>query len=262
LLALLAWIANTRDLVLGALGMLSYALGLGTLFWIVGTFAIVLPKSGRWMEMVKSVFGIGLCVMALYWIRDLVPGFREVFGHHGLAPAISLGALAIGVAIGAIHLDYHDPALKTRVRKTLGIVLATMGLFGVVTWLVTPPPTAASDRPQLVWREDFQAALAEARAQRRPFIIDFGASWCQACGELERRTFRDARVIEEGARFVAVRVDLSPGRDTPEKRELLRSYNQRGLPLVVLHDSEGREVHRVTQFVDADEFLGLLRDVH
>jgi thiol:disulfide interchange protein len=56
-------------------------------------------------------------------------------------------------------------------------------------------------------------------------------------------------------------VDLSPGKDSPAKQELLRSYNQRGLPLVVLHDRSGREVGRVTNFVKAPEFLALMRDV-
>jgi thiol:disulfide interchange protein DsbD len=261
LLALLAWISNTGDVLLGALGMLCYALGLGTLFWVVGTFAIVLPKSGRWTEMVKSIFGIGLCVMALYWIRDLIPGLREVLGHTWLVLAISVGAAVVGLGIGAVHLDYHDPSPVKRARKTLGIAMTTVGLFGVVVWVVTPPAIASSDRPRLVWREDFREALAEARAARRPYIVDFGASWCQACGELERHTFTDPRVVAEGARFIAVHVDLSPGRDTSEKRELLRGYNQRGLPLVVLHDSDGREVHRVTRFVEPDEFLAMMRQV-
>jgi thiol:disulfide interchange protein len=48
---------------------------------------------------------------------------------------------------------------------------------------------------------------------------------------------------------------------TPASRALLASYNQRGLPLVVLHDREGTEVHRVTEFVEAAELLELMHDV-
>ena len=61
--------------------------------------------------------------------------------------------------------------------------------------------------------------------------------------------------------FVAVHVDLSPGHDLTDGRALLASYEQRGLPLVVLHDSQGREVHRVVEFVEPDELLGLMQDV-
>ena len=93
-------------------------------------------------------------------------------------------------------------------------------------------------------------------------MVDFGASWCGACGELERNTFTDPRVRAEGGRFVAVHIDLSPGVDSPDRRALLASYEQRGLPLVVLHGSDGREVHRVVQFVEPDALLALMQDVH
>ncbi|AKF05282.1 Cytochrome c-type biogenesis protein DsbD [Sandaracinus amylolyticus] len=260
LLALLAWIGNTGNVGIGAGAMFVYALGLGTLFWVVGTFAVSLPKSGRWMEMVKSVFGIVLCVMALYWIKDLIPGLMDAFERSWLVLAIALGVAAIGLAVGAVHLDFHEPSNAVRGRKALGIVLTTVGSFATLAWVLTPTLSGTGGEG-LTWREDFQAAVAEARDQGRPYIVDFGASWCQACGELERNTFTDPRVVEEGSRFVAVHVDLSPGQDTPEKRALLRQYAQRGLPLVVLHASDGREVHRVTQFVEAEEFLSLMQQV-
>jgi thiol:disulfide interchange protein DsbD len=68
-------------------------------------------------------------------------------------------------------------------------------------------------------------------------------------------------VVREGQRFVTVRVDLSPGKDTPDKQAILASYAQRGLPLVVLHDSKGKEAARVTSFVEAPKFLEIMRAV-
>jgi thiol:disulfide interchange protein DsbD len=58
-----------------------------------------------------------------------------------------------------------------------------------------------------------------------------------------------------------VKVDLSPGKDSPEKQKLLASYGHRGLPLVVLHDSEGKEAARITQFVEAEAFLALMKPI-
>jgi len=250
---LLTYIADTHDWVFGGVAMASYSLGLGTLFFVVGTFSAALPKSGAWMNYVKSVFGVLLLVMALYFVREFLPGFRSI--HHELPVlGVGLAILAAGVAIGAVHLDYHDPSTSIRARKTIGIVLGTVGGFVLAAWLVAAPPG-------LHWREDASTAIAEARAGHTPYIVDFGASWCGACGELERNTFSDPRVQAEGGRFVAVHVDLSPGRDLTEGRALLASYEQRGLPLVVLHDSQGREVHRVVEFVEPDELLDLMQDV-
>ncbi len=258
-LALLAWIGRTGNVALGAAATFVYAIGLGTLFWVVGTFATSLPKSGRWMEHVKSVFGIVMCVMALFYLRDVFPALREIVSRDTIVLVGAIGLAVIGLAIGAVHLDFHEPSVAVRARKASGILLTTVGSFGVLAWILVPPHAEASG--ELAWREDYTAAIAEARESGQPYMIDFGASWCGACGELERHTFTDPRVIAEGGRFVAVHVDMSPGVIDDGKRQLLASYNQRGLPLVVLHDSEGNEVHRVTTFVEADALLELMRQV-
>jgi thioredoxin:protein disulfide reductase len=257
-IALLTWIGNSQNVALGAVAMFSYALGLGTLFFLVGTFAVSIPKSGRWMEMVKSVFGIVMLVMALYYLRLLFPQTMDWLGENAtIALAVGLSLLAVGLAVGAVHLDFHEPSPAIRARKGAGIVLSTVGGFLFVAWMIAAPtgPTA------IAWREDFTQAIAEARAENRPYMIDFGADWCGACGELERNTFTHPEVIEDASRFVSIHVDMSSHSVTPQARALLASYNQRGLPLVVMHDGSGTEVHRVTEFVEPDELLTLMRQV-
>ncbi len=253
LIGLLTYIADTHDWVFGGTAMAFYSLGLGTLFFVVGTFSAALPKSGAWMNHVKSVFGILLIVMAFYFVREFLPGYRLI-RHDPLVAGVALALVVGGLVAGAVHLDFHEPSVAIRARKGAGILLASAGGFGFAAWLVAAPPG-------LHWREDARAAIDEARASHTPYIVDFGASWCGACGELERNTFPDPRVQAEGSRFVAVHVDLSPGRDLTEGRALLASYDQRGLPLVVMHDSAGNEVHRVVEFVEPDELLDLMQDV-
>lgn len=253
---LLTWVGSTGNVVFGAASFFTFALGLGLLFWLVGTFSMSLPKSGRWLEWIKSVFGIVMLAAALYFVRDLVPGLMELARHtHGFLFG-ALGLLVAGVALGAVHLSYHHTTLVERARKTLGIGLAVTGLSGIVGYMVALPPGAS-----IPWMEDYAAAKQLAQQSSRPLLVDFGASWCGACGELERHTFTDPRVVRDSQRFVAVRVDLSPGQDTPDKKALLASYQHGGLPLVVLHDRTGAEAARVTNFVDADAFLGLMKSV-
>ena len=88
--------------------------------------------------------------------------------------------------------------------------------------------------------------------------MDFGADWCGACQELERDVLSDPRVVAEAQRFVTVRVDLSTDKATDEKWALLKAYQQPGLPLVVLHHSDGSEAGRVTGLVESDEFLEMM----
>ncbi|MCS6857114.1 MAG: thioredoxin family protein [Sandaracinaceae bacterium] len=255
LISLLSYIAKTGNLVLGSIGMLAYALGLGTLFWVVGTFAIALPKSGRWLEWIKSAFGIVLLVVALHFLKPLMHGtLSSLERNHWL---LGIGALlfVLSIPMGAIHLDVKEGSPIERLRKVSGVLMAALGSFLLIIWLELPPPGA-----KLVWRSDFEQAMAEAHTKRLPIILDFGAEWCGACGELERKTFSHPRIVREARRFVAVRVDLTE--KTPQEEALLARYDQRGLPFVVLHHSDGREAYRITRFIGPEEMLKILKEVH
>jgi thioredoxin:protein disulfide reductase len=253
---LLTWVGTSGNVGFGALALFVYALGLGLLFWLVGTFSVSLPKSGQWLEWVKSVFGIVMVVVALYYLRDLIPGLMDLAERSPRMLAIGGGLLVLGLAVGAVHLSFHDHATSARARKGVGIALSVVGLSALVGWTQALP-----EGTHIAWSEDYHAAKALAESSQKPLLVDFGASWCGACKELEQKTFSDPRVVRESEGFVPVRVDLSPGKDSPEKRQVLASYAQRGLPLVVLHKPSGEVAHKVTSFVEAEAFLDIMRAV-
>jgi len=92
-------------------------------------------------------------------------------------------------------------------------------------------------------------------------LIDFGASWCGACKELEERTFPDPRVREQGARFVASRVDATDD-DNPDVADVRQKYRAtEGLPVVLLFDSHGTEALRFTEFVPPDRLVAAMMRV-
>jgi thiol:disulfide interchange protein DsbD len=254
---LLTWVGTTGNVAFGGLALFVYALGLGMLFWVVGTFSVSLPKSGQWLEWVKSVFGIVMVVAAIYYLRDLIPGLMDLPRRTPQFLSLGFALLVAGIALGAVHLTFHDPSSAARVHKGFGLALSVVGLASLVGYTQVVPAGA-----HISWSDDYQAALVRAKSEQKPVLVDFGASWCGARKELEQRTFSDPRVVREGGRFIPVRVDLSPGKDSKEKHDLLASYDQRGLPLVVMHKPSGEIVARVTSFVEADEFLHLMRGVH
>ena len=253
---LLTWVGTSQNVVFGALAFFTYSIGLGLLFFMVGTFSMGLPKSGAWLEHVKSVFGVVMVAAAIYFVRDLIPGLTDLAERTPRFLGIGAALVVVGIAIGAIHLSFHHTPVITRVRKGLGVAAAVAGCTVFVLYLEALPPGA-----KLKWLDDYEGAKQMAMTSGKPLLVDFGASWCGACGELDRHTFADPRVVKEGQRFIPVKIDLSPGKDTPEKQELLTSYSHKGLPLVVLHHTTGEEAARVTNFVPAERFLEIMRTV-
>ncbi len=143
LTVLLTWVATTRNVPFGALALFVYSLGLGVLFFVVGTFAVSLPKSGRWLDWVKSVFGIVMLALALYYVKRFLPMEWPVTRTTTWLLA-GLAALVSGVALGAVHLSFkkEESTRGERVRKGLGAAAAVFGLLSTVAWVEALPPGA------------------------------------------------------------------------------------------------------------------------
>lgn len=261
--ALLGYITTSQNAFFGAAALFLYALGLGLPTWIVGTFAISLPKSGRWLEWVKSGFGIVMIGAALWFLRSKLPtpdfALVDLIVRTPEWLIAGLVLLVTGLALGAVHLSYHGASKGTIARKSGGIAAAVAGGVIVVLWLGAAPPLPPGS--EIAWMEDYEAARALADRENRPLLVDFGAEWCLACEELDRNTFSNARVVSEGRRFVPVRLAL----DDPDHGRIAtavhRRYRHRGLPLVVLHDSRGEEAERVTGYVPPEEMVQIMRAV-
>lgn len=73
---ILVWVAQQQDLFLGWLFLSVFALGMGQLFLFLGTFSSMLsrlPRSGPWLESVKTVFAAVFFGMAIYYVRLVIP---------------------------------------------------------------------------------------------------------------------------------------------------------------------------------------------
>lgn len=244
---ILTWIATTRNVPLGAVVGVAYAIGMGLPFWLVGTFAIGLPKGGKWMVGVKSFFGIVMLVVALYYLKNAFPVIASFVKPTTQFAVIAAIVAVIGVALGAVHLDWSDGGLVTKARKGLGIAAAVTGAFLFIVWFGMP-------KAQLAWLHDEGEALAKVQAEKRPLLVDFTADWCGACKEMAKETFADPRVMQKAGHFVAVKIDATNDED-PKVASVMEKYQVKGLPTVLLIGSDGKERKRFTEKVDADRFL-------
>lgn len=253
LTGILTFIANTRSSALGAGAMTAFGLGLGVPFFLVGAFAIQLPKSGPWMVHVKSVLGIGLVAFALHFLSTKFPVLIKFAGGSWLF-FVSMAALVVlGALLGAVHREFAEPGAGIKVSKGLGIALISVASFLAVEGAIKPADV-------VTWEHHLEAARGRAQRENRPMLVDFGAAWCAACKELDKVTFSSPLVAPEMARFVNVKVDATDA-DDPKVEAALASFKVRGLPTVVLFDSKGREAARYNDFVPPERFLPAIRAI-
>ena len=77
---LLVYVARTRDVVWGGALLLTFAIGLGLLLMLLGIFSGMLtnlPRAGAWMQRIKVGFGIGMLVVAAYFLYQAVNLLRH-----------------------------------------------------------------------------------------------------------------------------------------------------------------------------------------
>ena len=273
LTGLLAFVARTQDTALGAGLLFVYALGIGVPFFLIGAFAVQLPRGGVWMEWVKSVLGVMLVALAVTYIKDAFPVLREAVRSASLAfgrlPGAGLAAAlaAAGVLFGAIHRSFGTGAVQAALKGG-GVALLAVAVLLRVGTLDAPSNPDIVLRWQLTWAGEpgpapspVDTALAAARASGKPVMIDFFAEWCAACKELDRATYVAPAVVSEAQRFVRIKVDGTNGQETLDA--LYQRFGIEGLPTVAFVSSRGEilEYPRVTGFLGPQEFLEEMRRV-
>ena len=255
LTGILLWIGQSRSVVLGTIVGAAFSLGLGIPFWLVGTFAISLPKAGKWMLGVKSFFGIVMLIVALYFLKNAFPALKNLARPDMKFLLSAFGVLAVGLALGAVHLAWDDGGASIKIRKVLGVTMTVIG--GALFWTSFDMP-----RGSLEWMHSEKEASALAETEKRPMMIDFTAEWCGACKEIAKETFSDPRVQQKAltAKFVAVKVDATNDED-PQVDAVKGKYKVVGLPTVVIYDSAGKERKRFNEFVGPEVFLAALEGI-
>lgn len=262
--AVLTFVASTRNLWFGFWLLFSYAMGMGLLFFVLGTFSVSLPKSGAWMDAVKTVLGVALVVVAISFVRPLLPRSPEMAFDSFWLALIAGVVVAVAVLIGTVQKSFHDAAAV----KTVGLVMVVVALSFRFGWIVEPKVADVhvtdadgnvSKLGKVDWMYDETKALARAKAENKYLIIDFYADWCTACVELDKHTFSDPTVRQVLAeKFVMLKVDGTD--DTDEVIALQDKYGLVGMPLLAFVSPNGEQLldPKVLGFLPPDKFLAEL----
>jgi len=230
---------------LGFLIFFTLSLGLGVPLFFLAIFSGSLerlPGSGKWMLWVRKLMGWVLIGMAAYFVSPLLPSSVSVFVLSGVA-------LAAGLHLGWIDSAQGGFKAFRVVKNVVGVAGVVVGVFLIGSWLKVGPG--------VTWQPYSHEVIEQARKSNKPVIVDFSATWCTPCRELEDITFRDPQVVKQAKdNFVMVKVDLTT-KGNPLYEKLVAQYGIKGVPRVVFFDRRGRERTdlRLVDFMPPDQFL-------
>ncbi len=262
-LALITFVGEKGDVLLGFSMFFVLALGLGLPFLILAIFSGSLnkiPRSGAWMVWVRTIFGFILIALAVYFLEPLFP--------NSLLYYLSLALIML---LGGIYMAWVEPTrtggkIFPIIRNLIGIAFFLLAIFfassGISSYVDEKLASQlASGAPALSgqhinWQSYSDEMMSEARQQNKPVIIDFYADWCLPCKELDKFTFSQPEVIELSKKFYMLKVDLTTASD-PLGRELRQRFQVKGVPTIVFISPQGTELSdlRVVGFMEKEEFL-------
>ncbi|NPA60524.1 MAG: protein-disulfide reductase DsbD [Epsilonproteobacteria bacterium] len=262
----LVYIGQTGDALLGGMALFSMSIGMGIPLIVVGVSAgKFMPRPGAWMTMVSVVFGVMMLGVAVWMLERVVDQYLVMilYAILGIGFSIYLGALERG---GHIF------------KKSIAIVMFAyslallMGALGGSKSMLKPleflkPQAVASSfngtKDELKFSvvkniEELDAVLLQNKGKK--ILLDFSASWCTSCKELDEVTFKDEKVKEKLSEFVLIRADISENSD--ENKKLSKKYGVFGPPVMLFFDENLKVINSKTivGFVEPDEFLSVVGD--
>jgi thiol:disulfide interchange protein DsbD len=269
MVAALAVIGQTGDVLRGSLALFAMGIGMGAPLLLVGVAGgRFLPHAGAWMTTVKALFGVLFLAVAVWMLERVLPGSLTLalwallvivagyyFGGFGRTAAGSEASRLVAKGFGLAAIIWgvimmlgaatggHDPLQPLR-----GVALPGLG-----------GSTTSASAESLPFRmvtsiEDLDRELAAAKAAGQPAMLDFYADWCVSCKEMEKYTFSVPEVQSDLAGFVLLKADVTANNEADQA--LFRRFGVYGPPTTAFFSAEGHECRpfRLVGFVNADDF--------
>lgn len=109
----------------------------------------------------------------------------------------------------------------------------------------------------LQWHTDVQRAVWQARQQRKPLLVVFGAPWCRFCKKLEQETLAHPPLADYlNRQYVPLHVDVD------QQPELAKQLGVKSLPATVLLGPDVRYWGTVGGFAEPDDYYQKVVAVH
>jgi len=255
----LLYVAQNGDYFVGGITLYVLSMGMGLPLLLLGTSGgKLLPKSGGWMDQVKTLFGFIMLVVPLILLERIL-SFDTI---------LTLGAiLMIATATYLYHWHTQTTQAKGKTILWLSAFIILFSALSLLQKLYLTTDTAPIKQTQTITNEqshgefkkvigltELNNAITLANQNDKLVMVDLYADWCVACKEFEHYTFADPKVLKAFSGYELIQVDLTDANDT--NMAFMKHFNVFGLPSILFFDKSGVELtsERVTGFMDADNF--------
>jgi len=252
----LLYVAQSGDFVIGALTLYLLALGMGLPLILITVFGNkILPKSGAWMENVKTAFGFVMLALPVFLLSRILPAVWEprLWALLGVSFFVWLTMQMRSTGIGLFF-------------RIVSLIAAMALAQPLQTWLwqnhAQPAETQSAVQNSLEFQQvhsydELQQALAQN--PKAMAMLDLYADWCIACKEFDHKTFADSKVQAALKDVLLLRIDMT--NNSENNRTLMKQLSVTGLPTLIFFNAEGKEIaaQRITGFMESETFLQTLQ---
>ena len=254
----LLYVAQSGDFVIGALTLYLLALGMGLPLILITVFGNkILPKSGAWMENVKTAFGFVMLALPIFLISRIIPSMWEprLWALLGVSFFIWLATQMRSNGIGLFF-------------RIMFFVAAMVSAQPLQNWVwqdnsaISQAVNAQSAvQNSLVFQQISNYDELQTVLKQHPnkmAMLDLYADWCVACKEFEHKTFADPQVQTALSDVLLLRVDMT--NNSESNRTLMKALAVTGLPTIIFFNQQGEEIQaqRITGFLPAEAFMATL----
>jgi len=261
LLAVLAFAAQSQDLMLGFIYLWLFGTGMGLPLLLMGSGGgALLPKAGTWMDIVKATGGVIMLALALSFLERMSPTYIPtslimlLWGILMISVAVYMGALT---PIGAGSSGW------SKLWKGLGLALLVYGitflvgvaagskdtlqpLKGIVAAGGSGSEVQHLDFVQVENVADMERRIAAAAQAGQPVMLDFYADWCSYCKVMEKEIFPDRGLQSALSGFLLLQADIT--RMDDEDKALTAYFDLPAPPALFFWDRQGK-LHRDLRLV-------------
>ncbi|MBA2657764.1 MAG: protein-disulfide reductase DsbD [Tatlockia sp.] len=240
LIGVLTYIGQKGDALTGGLILFVMSLGMGMPLILVGAgYGSMLPKTGNWMIKIKQLFGFMMLALAIWMLGRLLSTFMTnlLWGTWLIIASFSLGIMT------------SASKRSSRFFQLLGLFALIAGSLLVFKTLTAPTELPAIQQKLLPFIEvdslkRIQQELAKARIDNRAVFLEFSASWCSDCQEMDAKVFNQAEVFKALDNMLPLRVEISE--KSPEVAAIKTYFSIYGTPTMLFFNAKGEQLSQLT----------------